>query len=251
MDSANQTCISMHFKIDDMCDKCKYFDGKLKGLYGRKPGKNVISKCEKPWDICITSTTESRLIHKKQTAVNTLKKYGYTNLDNTIAETNIRKRYHCLVTTPNPDKPSKKTQMKSSEKKTPSTQISPRPIIPSPRRTPRPIMMSPPRPRPVMTSPRPQSDLTSPLQPPMRLDFTSPLQPPMRLDFTSPLKSRSPLDFLADAAIAASESSHPQPLQESAQPQPLQPKQSPLSSYLEHQFPRKSKTREWHNCEKI
>ena len=102
-----------------------------------------------------------RFIHKEQTGVNALKKYGYKNIDNTIAEKNFRKRYHCLVSTPSPKKPSKKTQMKTSKKKTPTcssqhylpTQFAPRPTIPSPRPTPRQIIMS--LPWSVLTSPQP------------------------------------------------------------------------------------------------
>ena len=68
----------------EMCDKCKFFKQRKEGLCGRRPGKNAVPKCEKPWMICggITKQTPTRLIENKKKYILILKKYGYTVVDN-------------------------------------------------------------------------------------------------------------------------------------------------------------------------
>ena len=87
-----------------MCDQCKYFDGRLKGLYGCKPSKKALPKCEKPWSIDLSSNPETRLIHKKQHGIKMLKKYGYNIDDYKVTEKKSARRYFSVVTTPKPSK---------------------------------------------------------------------------------------------------------------------------------------------------
>ena len=60
--------------LSDMCDACKYFQMRVDGLCGRRPGKSQIEKCEKPWIIRsgITYKTPFRLIENKRKAIDIL-----------------------------------------------------------------------------------------------------------------------------------------------------------------------------------
>ena len=68
----DHTCHSIGpFGLDEseMCDKCKFFKQRKEGLCGRRPGKNAVPKCEKPWMIIcggITKQTPTRLIENKK-----------------------------------------------------------------------------------------------------------------------------------------------------------------------------------------
>ena len=67
----------------EMCDKCKFFKQRKEGRCGRRPGKNTVPKCEKPWMICggITKQTPTRLMANKKKYILILKKYYYTVID--------------------------------------------------------------------------------------------------------------------------------------------------------------------------
>ena len=67
----------------EMCDKCKFFKQRKEGRCGRRPGKNTVPICEKPWMICggITKQTPTRLIENKKKYILILKKYYYTVID--------------------------------------------------------------------------------------------------------------------------------------------------------------------------
>ena len=69
--------------LSDMCDACKYFQMRVDGLCGRRPGKSQIEKCEKPWIIRsgITDKTHFRLIEKKRKAIDILSRYNYKVID--------------------------------------------------------------------------------------------------------------------------------------------------------------------------
>ena len=66
-----------------MCDKCKYFQMRVDGLSGRRPGKSQMEKCEKPWNIPngISKHTPYRLIEKKNASIEILKEYNYKVVD--------------------------------------------------------------------------------------------------------------------------------------------------------------------------
>ena len=65
------TCYSLSFHPDFFCDQCKYFQDRIHGLTGRKPSKNAIPECEKPWFLKIASCPPPQAIlrleehHKK------------------------------------------------------------------------------------------------------------------------------------------------------------------------------------------
>ena len=79
----DHTCISLQlFREDsDLCQKCYKFRQRQLGISGRKPGKNATPNCEKPWSLTITDTTESRLIKKKEKAIEVLHSYCYKVTD--------------------------------------------------------------------------------------------------------------------------------------------------------------------------
>ena len=80
----DHTCISIGLLGRDlmhMCDKCKFFQLRLVGISGRKPGKNTSPKHEKPWFISIDKNTPQRLIEKKRTFIKILHEYNYKVID--------------------------------------------------------------------------------------------------------------------------------------------------------------------------
>ena len=75
------------------CDQCKYFLDRKNGLTGRKPSKNAIPKCEKPWFFKIHDGSETRLILEKRKAIENLRKKGYTVNDDNYNVTSFSKLY--------------------------------------------------------------------------------------------------------------------------------------------------------------
>ena len=93
----DHTCISIGLVGRDlmhMCNKCKFFQLRLDGISGRKPGKNVRSKCEKPWFISVNKNTPQRLIEKKRTFIKILHEYNYKVIDDECDNDNGSRLYN-------------------------------------------------------------------------------------------------------------------------------------------------------------
>ena len=98
----DHTCISLGLVGQDlqhMCDKCKFFQLRLDGISGRKPGKNAIPKCEKPWFISIGRNTPHGLIEKKRMFIKILNDYNYKVIDDTCDNNNGSRLYNRNYTT--------------------------------------------------------------------------------------------------------------------------------------------------------
>ena len=79
----DHTCISLELfrnNEKDLCDKCYAFRQRQKGI-GRRPGKNAVPKCEKPWFLLNIDKQPSRLIAKKEKCIKLLKEYGFKVTD--------------------------------------------------------------------------------------------------------------------------------------------------------------------------